>query len=74
MMRSLLAITALSTCSGAWADVTLPNNLQKNTKASATDVMDNFNALASEVNSQDGRIDAVETSVNQCNYCVFGDI
>ena len=62
-MRSLIAIAAMVACSGTWADVTLPNNLQENSVASATDVMDNFNALASEVNSQDSRITIVEQSV-----------
>lgn len=42
------------------ADVTLPNNLQANTKASASKVMDNFNALANEANSQDLRLDKLE--------------
>ena len=45
------------------ADVTLPNHLQENSVASAADVMDNFNALAGEMNSQDARITIVEKSV-----------
>ena len=44
-MRSFLAIVALVACSEAWVQVTLPHDLQPNTKASASKVMENFNAL-----------------------------
>lgn len=66
-MRSLFAIAALVACSGAWADVTLPNNLEENTVASAADVMGNFNALASEANNQDARISNLESQILPAN-------
>ena len=53
-MRSLLAIVTLVVCSEAWAQVTLPHDLQPNTKASASKVMENFRALESAINSGDG--------------------
>ena len=62
MIRLLTALLLFASFNVV-ADVTLPNNLQENSVASATDVMDNFNALASEVNSQDSRITIVEQSV-----------
>ena len=64
-MRSLIAIAALVGVSAS-ADVNL-TQINNNEVADATKVMDNFNALASEVNDQDGRIDTVEASVSQLN-------
>ena len=45
IMRSLFAIAALVACSEVLAQVTLPHDLQPNTKASASKVMENFRAL-----------------------------
>ena len=61
MMRSLIAIAALVAVSAS-ADVNL-TQINNNEVADATKVMDNFNALANEVNSQDARITIVEQSV-----------
>ena len=66
-MRTLIAIAALVACSGVWADVTLPNNLQENSVASATDVMDNFSVLADAVNSQDDRLSSLESQIVPAN-------
>ena len=49
-MRLLLLLLPLI-CSNAVAQVTLPNDLQPNTKASASKVMENFNALKDGVNT-----------------------
>jgi hypothetical protein len=54
MMRSLLAITALLACSGTLAQVTLPHDLQPNTKASASKVMENFRALETAIEGVGG--------------------
>ena len=48
-MRLLLAIATLVACFEAWAQVTLPHDLQPNTKASASKVMENFRALESAI-------------------------
>ena len=48
-MRSLLALAALVACSEVLAQVTLPHDLQPNTKASASKVMENFRALESAI-------------------------
>ena len=49
-MRLLLILLPLI-CAKAVAQVTLPNDLQPNTKASASKVMENFNALKDGVNT-----------------------
>ena len=47
----LLLIYSLFICSNAIAQVTLPHDLQPNTKASASKVMENFNALKEGIES-----------------------
>ena len=49
MIRSVIAIVVLVACSEALAQVTLPHDLQPNTKASASKVMENFRALESAI-------------------------
>ena len=45
----LILICSLLICSNAVAQVTLPHDLQPNTKASASKVMENFRALESAI-------------------------
>lgn len=63
-MRALILIATLAACSGAWADVTLPNNLEENSVASATDVMDNFNALKDGVDENASAVEANAAAIN----------
>ena len=68
MIRLLTAVLLFASFHVA-AEVTL-TPLNNNTPADADDVMGNFNSLASELNTQEGRIDTVEGSVSDLSTLV----
>ena len=63
--KQILIAAAITVTNVQAQEVTVPNTFQAGTAAKASEVNDNFSALADSINALAERIDAIEASQNQ---------
>src|SRR4026208_390655 len=67
-MRKMIFAALLAPCTMLSADqIDLPHTFTAGTKAKAVEVNSNFGALLSESNSQDSRLETLETTTGEVN-------